>query len=84
MTTSHTIDRFLGLDSDQLTPPMASAILTFTATDEVKQRVAELADKANFGTITAEEQEEYERYIELDSLLTIAKARARTYLTQRS
>lgn len=84
MTTSHTIDRFFGLDSEQLTAPMASAILTFTATDEVKQRVAELADKANFGTITTDEREEYERYIELDSLLAIAKARARKYLTQQS
>lgn len=82
MSSADTIDRFLGIDSQQLTPPMANAILTFTATDEVKSRVAELAEKANFGTISSAEQEEYEGYIELDTLLTIAKSRARQYLNR--
>ena len=84
MATANTIDRFLGLDADHLTPPMANAILTFKATDEVRQRVTELADKANFGTITEEERSEYQQYIELDELLIIAKARAQKFLTKKA
>ncbi len=83
MATANTIDRFLGLDADQLSSPMASAILTFTATDEVKKRVSELADKSNFGTITEEERDEYKEYIELDGLLTIAKSKARKFLAKQ-
>jgi hypothetical protein len=83
MATANTIDRFLGLDADQLTPPMASAILTFTATDEVKKRVSDLADKSNFGTITEEERDEYKEYIELAGLLTNAKSKARKFLAKQ-
>jgi len=84
MVTATSIDRFLGLDADHLTPPMANAILAFTSTDEVRHRVTELADKANFGTISPEEQSEYQQYIELDELLIIAKARARNFLTKQA
>jgi len=63
---------------------MVNAILAFTSTSEVKQRVTELADKANFGTISPEERSEYQQYIELDELLIIAKARARNFLTKKA
>jgi len=63
---------------------MANAILAFTSTEEVKHRVTELADKANFGTISPQEQSEYQQYIELDELLIIAKARARNFLTKQA
>jgi len=78
MVTATSIDRFLGLDADHLT------ILAFTSTEEVKHRVTELADKANFGTISPEERSEYRQYIELDELLIIAKARARNFLTRQA
>ncbi len=84
MAIGNSIDRFLGLDAGHLTLPMASAILTFTATEDVKQRVTELADKANFGTITEEERTEYRHYIELDELLIIAKAKAKKFLTKQA
>jgi len=61
MATVNSIDRFLGLDADHLTPSMASAILTFTAIDELKQHVTELAEKANLGTISPEEREGFFR-----------------------
>lgn len=80
MATVDSIDRFLGLNSQHFTPAMAQAVLAFEATEEVKARSAELAEKANFGTITGEERAEYERYIELDELVAVLKARARRFL----
>lgn len=80
MATVDSIDRYLGLDAGQFTQPMARAILAFRATDSVKNRSANLAEKANFGTITEKERAEYERYIELDELVAILKSRARDFL----
>jgi len=81
MATVDSIDRYLGLDTNQFTTPMAQAILVFRATEDVKSRSAELADRANFGTLTEEERAEYLRYIELDELVTIIKSRARRFLS---
>ncbi|MEQ8209545.1 MAG: hypothetical protein RH917_06910 [Lacipirellulaceae bacterium] len=83
MVTANTIDRFLGFDTQKFSPDMANAILAFQATNEVQQRVQELAEKANFGTLTEEERSEYFQYIELDEVLMIAKARARKYLAKQ-
>lgn len=83
MVTANTIDRYLGFDAQQFSPEMASAILAFQATEEVRKRVEELAEKANFGTLTEEERSEYFQYIELDEVLMIAKARARKYLANQ-
>ena len=83
MATVDSIDRYLGLDANQFTQPMAQAVLAFCATDDVKARSADLAEKANFGTISEEERAEYERYIELDELVTILKSRARRFLATR-
>ena len=84
MSTSEAIDHFLGIETGSLTPPMAEAVLAFSATEEVKQRVIELGDKANEGTISDDERNEYERYIELDELVTVLKSRARQFLASQS
>jgi hypothetical protein len=80
MSTVDPTDTFLGLDADQFTEPMARAMLAFSASERVKERSAELADKANFGTITEAERAEYERYIDLAEMLAIMKSRARRFL----
>ena len=80
MSTVDPTDTFLGLDADQFTVPMAKAVLAFSASDRVKNRSAELADKANFGTIAEEEKAEYERYIDLAEMLAIMKSRAKRFL----
>lgn len=80
MSTVDPTDTFLGLDVDRFSEPMAQAVLAFSASDRVKKRSVELADKANFGTITEAEQAEYERYIDLAEMLAIMKSRARRFL----
>ena len=83
MSIADATDTFLGLDADQFTDPMARAVLAFSATDQVKNRSAELADKANFGTITDDERAEYERYIDLAEMLAIMKSRAKRFLANQ-
>jgi hypothetical protein len=81
MATVDSIDRYLGIDAEKFTPPMAQAVLAFGATDDVKKRVSVLADKASLGTITEQERSEYERYIQIDELITVLKSRARRFLS---
>jgi hypothetical protein len=83
MSTIDPTDTFLGLDADRFTAPMANAMLAFSVSDRVKGRSAELADKANFGVITEDEQAEYERYIDLAEVLAIMKSRAERFLATR-
>lgn len=83
MSTVNPTDRFLGLDANQFTEPMANAVLAFSASDQVKSRSAELAEKSNFGTITDVERTEYERYIDLAEMLAIMKSRAKRFLATR-
>ncbi len=45
-------------------------------------RVAELAEKANEGELSASDREEYEAYIEANNLLAVLQAEARYRLTQ--
>jgi hypothetical protein len=84
MSTIDPTDTFLGLDADRFTPPMAKAVLAFSVSERVKDRSAALADKANFGTITADEQAEYEPYIDLAEMLAIMKSRANRFLAAQS
>jgi len=84
MVALDTTDRFLALDADQFTAPMAHALLNFSVTDEVKQWASVLAEKANFGTITAEEHAEYLRLIELDELLSLVQSKARYFLATKT
>jgi len=84
MVSLDTTDRFLALDAGQFTVPMAHALLSFSVTDEVKQRASELAEKTNFGTITAEEHSEYLRLIELDELLSLVQTKARGFLAAKA
>jgi len=84
MVSLDTTDRFLALDAGQFTTPMAQALLSFSVTEEVKQRASELAEKMNFGTITTEERAEYLRLIELDELLSLVQMKAKSFLASKA
>ncbi len=77
-------DRFLAVDAERFTTPMANALLNFTVTDEIKQRVEELAEKTNFGTITDEEHAEYLRIIEMSEVMSLFQAKAKRFLATKA
>jgi len=67
-----------------LPPEAARQIASAEADDELQQRIAELADKANEGTLTPEEQREYEAYIDAGDIVATLQIIARKTLETAS
>ncbi len=84
MSSLDTTDQFLALDAGKFTAPMADALIQFEVTDQVKQKMKDMAEKTNFGTITAEEHAEYLRLINLAELLSLCQAKAKGFLDRQS
>lgn len=63
-----------------LPPEAARQIASAEADDQLQQRVAELANKANEGTLTSEEQREYEAYIDAGDIVATLQVIARKTL----
>jgi uncharacterized protein YnzC (UPF0291/DUF896 family) len=63
-----------------LPPEAARQIASAEADDELQQRIAELASKADEGTLTSEEQREYEAYIDAGDIVATLQAIARKTL----
>ena len=66
--------------AEDLTPRQAQKILAIKPTDKLIARVHELADKANAGTLNEQERAEYEHYVDVDDVIGILKAKARSVL----
>jgi hypothetical protein len=84
MTTLHVADRMLRPVTDCLTPEVARRIVDARLDAETQARIDELAAKANRGTLTDEEREEYAEFVEYIDLIGIIKAKARLLLKQRA
>ena len=63
-----------------LTPQQAKKILSIKPTDRLIARVQELAGKANSGILTEQERAEYEHYVDVDDVIGLLKAKARSLL----
>lgn len=63
-------------------PEVASKLVNLPVDPAVQTRVDELAAKANEGTLTAQEQAQYDAYIEAADIIGIMQAKARTVLAQ--
>ena len=61
-------------------PPEAARRCPRQADEELQQPVEELACKANEGTLTAEEQSEYEAYVDAGDIVATLQAVARKTL----
>jgi hypothetical protein len=83
MTTN--VDKSLGSLLEPVarcfTPEVARRLVELQADPAVQSRVAELATKANEGTLSTQEQAEYDRYIEVADIVGILQAKARTMLS---
>lgn len=73
---SNVLDPF----TECLTPEAARRIVRFQASPAVQGHVDELADKANEGQLSADEQAEYDRYRSVFHFVTILQSKARAYL----
>lgn len=62
---------------------MARKIVDLRAPANVQARASELAEKANSGTLTAEEDAEYKDFVDAVDIIAILQAKARKFLSQR-
>lgn len=67
-----------------LTPAAAEAILAVRADAETQERIDQLADKRNEGTLTADERLEYQDFVSLFNVLTALQTRAQRVLDSRN
>jgi len=56
-------------------------IVAFRPSEETKQRVADLLQREKTTGLTPDELSELDRYMQLEHLMRLAKARARKYLS---
>jgi len=65
------------------TGPGAERIIGFRASTDNQTRVAELLDREKNGSLSPQETAELDRYLQLEHLIRLAKARAHHYLQQQ-
>lgn len=83
-STAELLDRVFEPLGEALNREAAMRIVALRADDVVQQRVDDLAERANEGTLTVEERDEYESLIAATSMLAILQAKARKTLTDPS
>jgi len=64
------------------TGPAAQRIVQFRASEENQRRVTDLLEREKAGSLTPQETAELDRYLQLEHLVRLAKARAHLYLQQ--
>jgi hypothetical protein len=80
MSTTELVDKVFDPFMECLTPDVAQRIAALRAKPEVQKRVDDLADRANQGSLTADERAEYERFLSLYRMITFLQSKARQYL----
>ena len=74
------IDRVVVPDQPDLPPDVARGFLRLSFHDDDRRRMNELAEKADLGTFTSEEQAELDSYERVGHLLSLLKSKARRSL----
>jgi hypothetical protein len=82
MATASTLDRLLDPVTSCLTPEVARNLVELRLDPELTARVEWLAEKANEGTLTPDEDAEYKDYVEGADLIALLQAKARRFLMQ--
>jgi hypothetical protein len=74
------LDRMLNPVAECFTPDVARKIANLQADETTQNRLDELAEKANEGSLTPAEREEYEACVEAIDLIALLQAKARSVL----
>lgn len=81
ITESEILADVISPDEGNLSPEVARAVLHWRFTERAVNRMHDLADRNNKGTITTAEREELEKYLRVGSLVNLLQAKARLSLT---
>lgn len=83
--TDTTLERFVDHLIQGFTPDLAKHFAELPRPDaEFQSRLDELADKANEGSLSADEAREYDTYIELIDFVALMRLKARALITNSS
>jgi hypothetical protein len=63
--------------TEAMSEESARRLLALRATPEIQARVDDLASKAESGTLTDQEREEYEEFVRVGTLIATLQAKAR-------
>lgn len=83
-SAEHFLDRYLDPIAEVLTPQVAQKILDLRPAPEVLERVEQLAEKSNEGTLTEVERDKYQALADAGTLIALFKAKARRTLSLHS
>jgi hypothetical protein len=83
-TAAHYLDRYLDPVTDVLSPQVAQRILDLQPDPDVIQRVEELGEKSNAGTLTESELDEYRALADAGTLVALLNAKARRALKRHA
>jgi hypothetical protein len=77
-----TLDLLLEPLAHSFTPEAARSILAFKADERTQALIDDLAEKANQGTLSAEERAKYETIVKASNLIAVLKAKARQAIAE--
>jgi hypothetical protein len=81
-TISSILDHYLEPVTSMFNREMAEAIVNRKSDELMVARVRELGRKADEGTLTEEEKNEYENYVDAGDLIALIKSKARRFLDE--
>jgi hypothetical protein len=84
MSVANYLDQFLDPMAAVLTPEVAQAIVELRADAQTEARIEDLREKANDGTLTAEEEADYKEFVEAVDIISIIQSKARKFLAKSS
>jgi hypothetical protein len=80
MSTTEILERALDPFVECLTPEAARKLVALRADSAAQARLDQLADRANEGSLTADERTEYEKFRAVFHMITLLQSKARRLL----
>jgi len=77
MITLSALDQLLNPTAGWLTPQSAQRLVDWKISDDLRERIENLGEKANLGQLTEEEDAEYRTYLDDAEVISLMQAKAR-------
>lgn len=84
MATTSYLERLLDPVTDSFSPEFARRLVDLRADPKLQSEIDLLRQKANDGTLTAEEDAAYKEFVEAVDVVSIIQSKARQFLARRS
>ena len=75
--------RLMRSQKDDLSPEAAEFLLSVDFAERDRRRMLQLAERSEAGTLTAEEQAEFDGYLHIGNLLAVMQSKARLALERK-